>query len=513
MINVRALMAQAVRYHGERIAVIHGDRRLTFNQAWERGVRLANGLLAIGLEPGDRVAVLEDNSIEAADFIQACAIAGLVRVPLYARNAPEAHQHMIGHTGCKGVVVSDHYAAEIEAIRGSLPDLRHVMVRGPDYEQWLAAQSLIEPVVAIQPDDIYLIRHTGGTTGKPKAVAFSHRSWLAGVRDWFYIFPQVVPGDSCLHIGPVSHGSGYQYLPVWFAGGCNVMVNHFDPGEAIALIERERIAYCMMVATMLRSLVDYPGAETRDFSSLKCVLIGAAPIHEATALAGRKLLGDVLYQGYGQTEVLPIAFMGPEQWFAEVEGSTPLRASGMVMPFSQVAIWDEDNTPLPLGETGEIVARADGQLTCFWDNPETTAQRIVDGWVKTGDIGRIDGNGYLYVVDRSDDMIISGGYNIWPSELEQVIAHHPEIAEVAVFGVPHPKWGEAPLALCVVKPDHTVTEAEIVELVAAQLGSYKKPAQVVLQAEPLARSPVGKIMRKALREPYWADRDTRVAGS
>jgi acyl-CoA synthetase (AMP-forming)/AMP-acid ligase II len=511
--NVRALMAQAVRCNGARIAVIHGDRRLTFNQAWDRGVRLANALIGLGLQPGDRVAVLEDNCIEAADFIQACAIANLVRVPLYARNAADAHQHMIGRTGCKVVVVSDHYAAEIEAIRKSLPAVVHVLVRDHGYEDWLAAQSAVEPVVAIQSDDLFIIRHTGGTTGKAKAVAFSHRSWLSGVRDWFYIFPQVVPGDRCLHIGPISHGSGYQYLPVWLAGGCNVMVNHFDPGEAIDLIEREQIAYCMMVATMLRAIVDHPGAESRDFSSLKCVLIGAAPIHETTALAGRKLLGDVLYQGYGQTEVLPVAFMGPEQWFAEVEGSRPLHASGMVMPFSQVAIWDEDNSPLPQGETGEIVARADGQMTYFWNNPDATAERIVDGWIKTGDIGRIDKNGYLYVVDRADDMIISGGYNIWPSELEQVIAHHPDIVEVAVFGVPHSKWGEAPLALCVVRPGCKITEAEIINLVATELGRYKKPANIVFQTEPLARSPVGKIKRKAMREPYWANHATRVAGS
>jgi acyl-CoA synthetase (AMP-forming)/AMP-acid ligase II len=511
--DVRALMAQAVRCNGERIAVIHGDRRLTFNEAWDRGVRLANALLALGLEPGDRIAVLEDNGIEAADFIQACAIANLVRVPLYARNAPEAHQHMISHTGCKAVVVSKRYAPEIEAIRSALPEVRNLLVRDHNYEDWLSAQSDVEPIIPIKSDDLFIIRHTGGTTGKAKAAAFSHRAWLSGVRDWFYIFPQVVPGDRCLHIGPISHGSGYQYLPVWLAGGCNVMVNHFDPGEAIDLIERERIAYCQMVATMLRAIVDHPGSATRDFSSLKCVLIGAAPIHEATALAGRKLLGDVLYQGYGQTEVLPIAFMGPEQWFAEVEGSNPLRASGMVMPFSQVAIWDDENTPLPHGETGEIVARADGQMTRFWNNPEVTDERIVDGWIKTGDIGRIDHNGYLYVIDRADDMIISGGYNIWPSELEQVIAHHPEIVEVAVFGIPHPKWGETPLALCVVRPGHQVTDAQIIDLVSAELGSYKKPAQVVFQAEPLTRSPVGKVKRKAMREPYWADHHTRVAGS
>ncbi len=152
-------------------------------------------------------------------------------------------------------------------------------------------------------------------------------------------------------------------------------------------------------------------------------------------------------------------------------------------------------------------------MTHFWNNPEATAERIVDGWIKTGDIGRIDSNGYLYVVDRADDMIISGGYNIWPSELEQVIAHHSEIVDVAVFGIPRPKWGEAPLALCVVRPGHQVTDAAIIDLVCAELGSYKKPAQVVFQTEPLIRSPVGKIMRKAMRESYWASYQSRVAGS
>lgn len=511
--DVRALMAQAVRCHRDRVAIIHGPRRLTFGEAWERGVRLANALLGLGLGPGDRVASLEDNCIEAADLIQACAIANLVRVPLYARNAQEAHQHMIANTGCRAVVVSSHYAHEIAAIRGALPDVEHVIVRDDSYEGWLASQSVIEPAVDIKPDDYVVIRHTGGTTGQPKAVAYSHRSWLAACRDWFYIFPQVLADDRCLHVGPISHGSGYQYLPVWLAGGCNVLMDHFDVARALDLIERERIAFCQVAATMLRAILDFPGSADRDYSSLKCVLVGTAPIHETTALAARTLLGNVLYQGYGQTEVLPIAFMGPDQWFADVPGSEPLRACGTVMPFSLVDIWDENNKPVPAGEIGEIVAKSDGQMTAFWNNPEATAERIVDGWIKTGDIGRIDRNGYVYLVDRATDMIISGGYNIWPLDLERVIASHPEIVEVAVFGVPHPKWGETPLAVCVVRHGHRVTEAELIRQVANELGSYMKPSKVIFQTEPLLRSAVGKVDRKKLRDPYWQGSDRRVAGS
>jgi acyl-CoA synthetase (AMP-forming)/AMP-acid ligase II len=190
-----------------------------------------------------------------------------------------------------------------------------------------------------------------------------------------------------------------------------------------------------------------------------------------------------------------------------------LRACGLALPFAEVQIWDEDDKPLPANEVGEIVARSDGMMTEFWNNPEATAERMVNGWIKTGDLGKLDANGYLYVVDRADDMIISGGFNIWPAELENVLAGHADVIEVAVFGIPHERWGETPHAVCVVKTDWTVTEDELIELVAADLGSYKKPGSLTLTTEPLPKSPVGKIKRKDLREPFWAGRDRRVSGS
>ncbi len=511
--DVRTLMARAAGHYSQREAVVHGQRRLTFAQAWERSIRLGNGLLALGLEPGDRVGVLEDNSVEAADLFGGAAVANLVRVPLYPRNGREAHHHMLGHTNCRVVVVSENYAHELEGLQNSLPDLEHVLIRDSGYEDWLAAQSGEDPAIAIDPDDYFIIRHTGGTTGRSKGVAYTHRAWLAAGRDWFYAFPPVEPGDKCLHLGPISHGSGYQYLPTWLAGGCNVMMDHFDAHETLDLMESEGIAYGFMVPTMLNAIVHDNSARGRNFDSLKCLLIGAAPIQDATALAAREVFGDVLFQGYGQTEVLPIAMMGPRQWFADIDGSNPLRACGLPLPFAEVQIWDEDDQPLPADEVGEIVAKCDGQMSGFWNNPEATAERIVNGWVKTGDLGKLDSNGYLYVVDRADDMIISGGYNIWPAELENVIANHPAIVEVAVFGVPHEKWGESPYAVCVVSDPDAVTAEEVIELVANELGSYKKPTAVQITTEPLPKSPVGKVKRKDLREPFWAGRERRVSGS
>lgn len=511
--DVRTLMQQAVINHADRECVVHGERRLTFAEAWERGIRMANGLLALGLAPGDRVGVIEDNSIEAADFFHGAAIANLVRVPLYPRNGREAHVHMLSHTDCRVLVASAEHAHEVEGIDSEVASLKHILVRDESYESWLAEQSTELPDITIDPEDNFIIRHTGGTTGPSKGVAYTHRAWLHAGRDWFYTFPPVEPADKCLHMGPISHGSGYQYLPTFLAGGCNVMMDQFEPEATLDVMDGEGIAFMFMVPTMANALVRDNSARGRDFSRLKCILIAAAPIADATALAAREVFGDVLYQGYGQTEVLPVAMMGPSAWFAEVDGSTPLRACGMPLPFAQIQIWDEDNNELPRGEVGEIVARSDGQMVGFWNNPEATAERIVRGWVKTGDMGRLDANGYLYIVDRSDDMIISGGYNIWPMEVENVISDHEAVIEVAVFGVPHEKWGESPYAVCVVGEAVEISEDEIISLCAERLGSYKKPVGVRFQTTPLPKSPVGKIKRKDLREPFWEGYDRRVSGS
>lgn len=511
--DVRTQMRSAVGYYSAREAIVMGDQRLSFVQAWERAVRFANGLLALGLKPQDRVAVLEDNRIESADSFAGAAIANVVRVPLYPRNAPESHLHMMGHTGCRALVIDEKYLSEVASIRAQLPDLEHVIVHDATYEAWLAAQSAVDPDLPIREDDIYIIRHTGGTTGKSKGVAYTHRAWMAAGRDWFYLYPPVEPGDGCLHIGPISHAAGYLFLPVWLGGGRNVMVDRFDPAAVLDLLERERIAYSFMVPTMLNAINRVPGIAARDFSGLKCLLVAAAPISDETALTAKKYFGHAMYQGYGQTEVVPIAMMGPKQWFAEVPGSQPLRACGLPLPFSQLEIWDEDNKPVPSGTVGEIVGKCDGQMTGFWNDPKATAERIVDGWVKTGDVGYLDANGYLYMIDRAGDMIVSGGFNIYPAELENALCDHPDVIEAAVFGIPHERWGETPCAVCTIKPNASVTEAELIALCEEKLGNYKRPGKIVLRADPLPKTPVGKIKRKELREPFWAGHTRRVAGA
>jgi acyl-CoA synthetase (AMP-forming)/AMP-acid ligase II len=221
----------------------------------------------------------------------------------------------------------------------------------------------------------------------------------------------------------------------------------------------------------------------------------------------------VLFQGYGQTEAVPLAVMGPQEWFADVPGSTPQRAAGRVAPYAQVEIRDENGTTLPIGQHGEIVGRVEGQMHGYWGDEELSKTRLVDGWVYTRDVGWLDHNGYLYVLDRLDDMIISGGFNIWPAELETVIADLPGVLEVAVFGIPHQRFGETPMAVVTITPSATLTAEQVIAACAERLGSYKKPTVVEFTTDALPKSVVGKLLRKQLREPHWAGHERRVAGA
>jgi len=512
--DVRFAMRRAAGFFSGHEAVVADDRRLTYGEAWGRGVRLANGLIGMGLRPGDRVGVLEDNGLHASDFLLACAIANVVRVPLYARNSPEAHAHMLGHTNARVLVVADHYAHEVKSLVDELPDLEHVLVRDDGYEAFLAEQSAEDPDVPVDPDDNYIIRHTGGTTGKAKGAAYTHRQWLATARNWFYNYPPIEIGDGCLHVGPISHASGYFFLPIWMAGGRNILMSAFEPGAALTLLEQERICYLLGVPAVLSALVQYPGATEHDYSTLKVICVGAAPVTDDTALKALDVFGPVLSHAYGQTEIVPVTMINSPEWYAKVEGSNPLRSVGRPMPYTLVEIRDpETHETLPIGEEGEIAAKSDGQISGFWNNPEATVERIVDGWVLTGDLGRMDENGYVYLLDRKDDMIISGGYNIYPAELENIICEHPAVIAAAVFAIPDERWGETPAAVCVVDDVNKVVEQEIIDLCANRLGSYKKPGKVVIQTDPLPLSPVGKVSRKALREPYWAGRESRISGN
>ena len=432
-------------------------------------------------------------------------------MPLYPRNSREAHEAMLEGTDCVVLLCDEVYAESVEGLEDELPRLSAIVVRDQGYEPWLAEQSEVDPMVPVGPDDWYVIRHSAGTTGRPKGVGYTQHDWLVNCRNWYYRLPICERGSVVGHAGPISHASGYLFLPAWLHGSANLLFGAFDAGKVLAMMRRHAVTHAFAPPSMLAALAAHPDAITGEQPALQCLLIGGAPSTDATILAGRRVFGDVLYQVFGQTEAVPLTIMTPGEWFAELPGSTPLRAAGRPLPFAQLEIRDEDGRPVPLGEIGEIWAKVEAQLRTFWgDDGTATAERLVDGWVRTRDIGRLDVNGYLYVLDRADDMIVSGGFNIWPAELETVIEDHRDVVEAAVFAIPHERWGETPMAVCCVRPGAQVTAEQIIELVSTTLGSYKKPTIVEFTTDPLPKSPVGKLLRKTLRDPHWAGHERRV---
>ena len=509
--DVATILRRGAEDHSEREAIICSDRRLSFRQVFERALALAQGLSRLGLEPQDRVAVLADNGLAAVDAFMGLGLGGFVRVPLYARNASSGHQSMLEQSNCRALIVAPEYLHEIEGLSNSLEDHEHLIITDQEYESWLCEQDGRELRAGVSDDDLFALRFTGGTTGAPKGVPTTHAQFCCQVRDWFYTFPPPGPEDAVLHAAPITHASGSMLLPLWSHGGRNVLLPAFDPKTTLETIERERISYMFLPPTAINALARQSEVSKADTTSLKVLMSAAAPITEDTALRARSCFGDVLYQGYGLSEGFPLTMMSSSEWFAQIQGSEPLRACGKTLPFAKIEIWDDENQPLARGQEGEIVARCDGQMGGYWNNPEETAATLVDGWIKTGDIGKIDENGYVYILDRKKDMIISGGFNLYPAEIENAIAAIPGVIEVAVVGVPDDRWGESPLALVVAEAG--VSEAQVIGHVSESLGSYKKPREVVMTDQPLPKTPVGKLDRKRIRAPYWQGTDRQIAGA
>lgn len=512
MINVRDAMRQAANWNRDRLAVVCGDQQLTFGEAWDRGLRFANALLDLGLKPQDRVAVLEENCLEAADFLLATAIGNFVRVPLYKKNAPEAHAHMIRNTGCKALVVDAKHLHEVAGVKESVPGLEHIIVRDEKYESWLACQSNLDPNPEINLDDYYVIRHSGGTTGLPKGMAFTHRAWMNMERDWTYRLPTLEQGDACVHVAPISHGSGFLFVPIWISGGYNILEGKFDAQRTLDLLSQYG-GYMFAVPTLISDLVAKADGVKRSYEKLKAIIIGGSPMLPQTILKAHSIFGDTLHQMYGQTEATPVVWMTSREWFGSVAGSEPLIAAGKVMPFARIEVRDENNKPVAPGCVGELALQTDGQISEILNSPELTKQRIVDGWLLTGDIGRIDENGYLYLSDRKDDLIISGGFNVWPAELELVIGDLPQVREVVVVRAPHERFGETPAAVVVLHEGATLKEDEVVEVCEKRLGKLKRPSIVVFRNEPLPRTPVGKIRRNEIRNEFWQGSGSTMRGS
>jgi acyl-CoA synthetase (AMP-forming)/AMP-acid ligase II len=384
-----------------------------------------------------------------------------------------------------------------------------------DYERLLGGASADDPNVPQGPGDGHVIRFSAGTTGRPKGIYHTVEAWLGLCNEYRWVTPQIDERDSYLAAGPLTHAAVIFLWPMLMVGARIVVMDAFDPRRALALIEEQRITFTLVVPTMIQAMVAEPAAAERDLSSLRCLNYAASPISEATMTKAVDLFGPVLYQLYAQSEAVPATMLLPHQH--RPRGTERerrwMRSVGRATPNTTLTIVDEDGNPLPTGEVGEVAVKTPGQMTGLWNDPDGTARRLTrDGSVRTRDMGRLDEDGFLFLADRKEDMIISGGYNIWPAELENAIASHPAVAEVCVVGVPHEKWGETPIAVVVPASGASPDPDELIALTRERVGSVMKVTRVEFVDE-LPKSGVGKVLRRVVRERFWEGRSERVAGA
>lgn len=500
------LINRGARHYPDRPAIVFGDRRLTFAEVDRLSSQLANALHALGAGRGTRVGLLLNNGLYSVPVDFACVKAGINRVPLNARLSIAEHVKMLQETQCPVLVFGADLKERAEALQAQLPELvcyglDASVEGGRDLMADAAQQSTTAPKIEISPDDVILTLFTSGTTGTLKAAQHTQASYAGVCKNVLMNLIDVQHDDAMLHAASLIHASGVFVLPFWLRGARTVIMPGFEPGAFLQLIERERITAVNMVPTMLQMLLGHPDIERTDVSSLRQVIYGASPmprpvIERAMALWGR----ERFWQYYGQTECpLTIAVLRPEDHEEELLG-----ACGKPAVDVEIRLVDEQGNDVPYGEPGEIAVRGPSMMAGYFNAPELNEEMFMEGgWLRTRDVGVFDARGFLHLKDRTSDMIITGGYNVYPREIEDVLMAHPAVAECAVVGVKDPKWVEAVTAAVALKPGQTVSEQELIAFVAGRVASYKKPQRVVF-VDSIPKTAVGKLNRKALREQLAA---------
>jgi len=499
----------AARQHRGRIALIFGDNCLTYDEVEAGSNRLAHALVSLGLQAGERVAVLLNNSPEAIESVFAVEKAGLVYVALNARHTLAEQIAILDDAGASLLVVGPEFREIGLGVLGRVDSLRHVMGldwQAPqvlEYRQVLAAMPANAPNIQVCADALLRIAYTSGTTGKPKGVTYTVKRWYERLSNHFYAMEYSLGvGDAMLHVGPLTHAAGVHLLPCYLRGARNVILEKFEPLETLQQIERHRITQMMCVPTMLTRLLDTldSGVEA-DLSSLKCIHYGTAPTSVDLIRRSIARFGPVMRQQYGMTEaVQPLAVLYPHE---HAEDGV-LRSCGKPTANVQITVRDAHGQETAMGEIGEIAIATDGiGEVAFWRRPDLEAEAIRDGWYYSGDLGYIDEQGFLYIVGRNKDMIISGGFNVYAREVEDALESHPQVVEVAVIGLPDPEWGERIAAFVVRREGATVDSEALGSHCVSLIAGYKKP-RLIEFVDALPRNNAGKVVKNILRDDYLA---------
>ena len=484
------------------------DRRCTFSRLLDRVTRLANGLSELGLTRGDRVAVLSTNSIEYFEVYYACAMAGFIAQPINWRLSPEEVARIIEDGEPSAFLChSDFLELRNDVVKRLSIDTT-CLEYGPgadgSFERVIRNASGEPPVNDVGAHDPVLILYTGGTTGLSKGALHTHHSLYMGMLNQT-VAERIVPTDVYMLTGQMFH------IPValamnYMAHGCPCVLINFEAQTALEIIQRERVSAFLGITTMLNWMMAVDGFEDYDLSSLRNIQYGGGPMPASVVRAALDSFPCTLIQGYGQTEGMTMTFLSQEDHARAVTGDRTerLNSCGREGFVTRIRVVDEEGQDVPRDglTSGEIVVRSEANMIGYWRKPELTAETIRDGWMWTGDIATWDEDGYVFIVDRARDMIISGGENIYSTQVEAAVHKHPGVLECAVIGIPDDKWGESVKAVVVMKPGELATEQEIINTAREHLASYQKPRSVDF-VDTLPKAPTGKILKRALREPYW----------
>lgn len=497
----------------DREAVVCGDLRLTYAEVGARVDRLAAVLLELGLGRGARVAVLEKNCHRFLELYFAAAQVGTVLVPLNYRLAARELAEILADSEAGAIFVGWNFLPLLESFRGDVSRLKQIVVfadEAPDgasaYEALLRAANGAPAPAAGSADELLYLYYTSGTTGRPKGAMLTESNIVFNART-VATHAGFTSADRYLHVAPMFHlADAGAIWSVTLGGGTHVCLADFEPGRCVELLERERITATVLVPTMINFVLNSPRAANADFSAWRVLIYGASPMPETLIRRAASTFGVQLMQAYGMTELSPVA-----TWLSadehQLEGPETvvrrLRSAGRAVPGVEVRVVDGQDRDVPLGEVGEVIVRGPNVMQGYWNQPEVTAQALLGGWMHTGDMATQDEDGYLYIVDRKKDMIISGGENVYSPEVEDVLFQHPALLEAAVIGVPDATWGEAVKAIVVVKDGQHVSTDELRAFCRQRIAGYKVPRSFEF-VDALPKTATGKVSKKDLRAPYWA---------